>query len=279
MWVFCGGMQRSGSTLQFQVTARLVEEAGLGKRVEWVKPERFPALRDRYASYPRWKVFKNHHCTEEMRSEFERGNALAVYVFRDLRDVCVSAMKKYSMSFDQLWDSGFLDHCLDQFARWTSLPRVLVSRYEEMITDLPGEVERIAEHLGIALGRARCEEIARDHAVERQLDRIEEAKRRGRLQQGFANGPLYDPETMLHTNHFTGGEIGAWSTVLSTEDVALIEDRARNWLAARGYGLSLGTFERTWLKLRSQPKKTGRAAQRMLGRGLTAIRGHRSSRS
>ena len=40
MWIFCCGMERSGSTVQFQISAQLVEDAGLGKRVEWVKAER-----------------------------------------------------------------------------------------------------------------------------------------------------------------------------------------------------------------------------------------------
>ena len=46
MWVFCCGMQRSGSTLQYQIAARLVEQAGLGQRLEWVEPGRFPELRE-----------------------------------------------------------------------------------------------------------------------------------------------------------------------------------------------------------------------------------------
>ena len=30
MWVFCGGMIRSGSTLQYQIAADLVERLGVG---------------------------------------------------------------------------------------------------------------------------------------------------------------------------------------------------------------------------------------------------------
>ncbi|MFQ5632245.1 MAG: sulfotransferase domain-containing protein, partial [bacterium] len=120
MWIFCCGMQRSGSTLQFQITAQLVEEAGLGKRVEWVKHKRFPKLRKKYAAYEGWKVFDNHTCTDAMKEEFHRQNAMGVYVFRDLRDVIVSKIRKYSQSFEQLWNVGFLDNCLQQYHNWTS---------------------------------------------------------------------------------------------------------------------------------------------------------------
>ena len=35
MIIFCAGMYRSGSTLQYQVASELVEKNKLGKRVEW----------------------------------------------------------------------------------------------------------------------------------------------------------------------------------------------------------------------------------------------------
>ena len=271
MWIFCCGMQRSGSTLQFQVTAQLVEEARLGKRVEWVRAERFPELRQKYAEYPGWKVLKHHICTDEMVSEFQRHNARGVYIFRDLRDVVASTMQKYIMTFDQVWASGFLAGCLRQWQKWTSLPQMLVSKYEDMIRDVPGEVERIATHLGVNLAPQRYAQIASEYAVARQLQRIEEAKRTGRLQQGFAD-VLYDPHTNLHTNHIYSGEIGRWKEVLSAEQVALIESKTQLWLAAHGYELTQSPVQRTWLAFRYQRKRATRAIKRRLCQGFTSSR-------
>lgn len=265
MWIFCCGMQRSGSTLQFQITARLVEEAGLGKRVEWVRAEQFPELRQKYADDPGWKVFKHHLCTGEMAAEFYRQNAMGVYSFRDLRDVFVSNMRKYSLSFDQLWDGGFLSQSLFHYQRWTTLPRVLVSKYEDMVADLPGEVERIAAHLGIPCDRQRCEQIAWEYTLERQRERIEDAKRSGRLRQGIAK-VLYDPYTNLHTNHIHAGEIGGWPGILSAAQVALIENQARDWLVAHGYELTQGPLQRTWLKFWYQQKRKAQGIRQRLSR-------------
>jgi len=100
-------MMRAGSTLQFQLTAQLVEEAGLGKRLEWAQPERFLEVRETYADYPGWKVFKVHVCTKPMRLEFKQKNALGLYVFRDVRDVMVSAMRRQGKSFEQLWRENY----------------------------------------------------------------------------------------------------------------------------------------------------------------------------
>jgi hypothetical protein len=271
MWIFCCGMQRSGSTVQFQIAAQLVEEAKLGKRVEWVKAERFPELRQKYAEYPGWKVFKHHICTDEMASEFHQRTAMGVYVYRDLRDVCVSTMHKYSMTFEQLWDSGFLADCLQQFQKWTSLPRMLVSKYEEVVRDLPREVERIATHLGMSLEPQRYEQIAAEYVIAKQMQRIEDAKRAGRLQQGFADA-LFDPHTNLHTNHIHSGEIGSWKEVLSADQIAVIENSAHDWLAMHGYELTQSSLYRTWLTFRYQQKRTTQAVMRKLCDGVTLIR-------
>lgn len=200
MWVFCGGMVRSGSTLQFQITVRLVEEAGAGKQVEWAKPNGFPELQQKYAAYTGYKVFKIHECTDAVISEFHQHNAMGVYVFRDLRDVFVSMMRKESVTFKRLWQAPFLNGCLEQYKKWISLPGVLVSRYEDMMVDLPKEVARIATHLGIQLEPQKYNKIAADYGVERQLERIAAAKESGELQPGargafLTHAPICTPIT------------------------------------------------------------------------------------
>jgi hypothetical protein len=254
MWIFCGGMARSGSTLQFQLTADLVERAGRGTRVEWVPPDEFPRLRERYAGYPGWKVWKSHECTPEMLAEFAAGNARGVYVHRDVRDVVASRMREGGLTFAQLWATGFLDRTLDRFDRWTTLEGVLVSRYGQMVTRLADEVGRIARHLGLAVGPDEQVEVAQQYTVPRQLDRIREAVAGGRLRQSPDGRTSYDPVSNLHPDHIGSGEAGEWRRVLTREELAMIEDRAGKWLVANGYPLALGRWQRAWL--------TGRYARR-----------------
>ena len=249
MWIFCGGMPRSGSTLQFQLTAHLVEHAGLGSRVEWVRPNEFPSLRDKHAAARGWKVFKTHACTPEIRAELEAGNAKGVYVFRDIRDVLVSRMKKAGVAFDHLWEGRFLDRALTGFDAWTSIEAVLVSRYEEMVADVPGEVGRIAAHLGIAVARDECERMASEYTLARQRERIRKAKATGRLQRVPGRGVSYDPVSNLHVDHIRSGRSGEWRTVFARAEVAMIEDRTKEWLVANKYALSLSPWQRVMLKL------------------------------
>lgn len=272
MWVFCCGMQRSGSTLQFQIAAHLAEEAGVGKRVEWMDPERFPELRRKYESDQVWKVFKNHICTDEMAAEFLRQNAVGLYVFRDLRDVVTSVMRKYSMTFDQLLRLRFLEECLDNFQKWTRLPRVLVSKYEDMVADLPQEVGRIAGHLGIPITAEKCKKIAQNYTVERQIERIEEAKKKGKLQKGSARDTFFDPDSNLHVDHIRSGKVKGWEDFLTREQVAVIENKAGDWLIRNGYDLTLSSYRRRWLEVRYQQQRNARAVGRRLNHMLTSIR-------
>jgi len=241
MWIFCGGMPRSGSTVQFQLTAHLVEDARRGARIEWTRPEEFPRVRDGHAARHDWKVFKSHTCTDEMLAEFQTHNAMGVYVFRDVRDVMLSRMRKSGASFETLWQAGFLDRVLNSFDRWTHLEAVLVSRYEEMVTDMAREVRRIAAHLGLSISPEQGERLASEYTVARQRERIRQAAATSRLQH--IARVTYDPVSNLHLDHIRSGQIGEWRTALLREHVAMIEDRARSWLLANGYGLSASGSE------------------------------------
>lgn len=109
MWVFCGGMSRSGSTLQFQLTAHIVESVNLGKRIGWIEPGEFEDLRRRDDVGKEWRVVKTHICTPSMIEEFEAGRAKGIYVFRDIRAVVVSAMRQFSKTYDTLINERFVD--------------------------------------------------------------------------------------------------------------------------------------------------------------------------
>lgn len=235
VWVFCGGMSRAGSTLQFQLTAHLVEASGRGKRVEWVPAHEFQELRDRYAGQPGWKVFKSHTCTPEIRAELDAG-ARGVYVFRDVRDVVVSRMRKQNQTADQLCKEGVVDRLLAGFERWTSSPGVLVSRYEQMVADLPAEVERIAGHLGIPMDGKACADLAAQYAIDTQLERIAQAQATGRTVQ--RDGVRYDPVSNLHIDHIRSGKSGEWRDALTETQIAMIEQMAGDWLQQHGYPLS-----------------------------------------
>jgi hypothetical protein len=238
MWVFCCGMPRSGSTLQFQITAKLVEDSGLGKRVEWCLPKDFPRLRNKYSNYKKMKVFKSHVATDEIIEEFVKHNAVGVYIFRDIRDVVVSHMRKYLTDFREILKIKFINKWINNYYKWINLDKVLVSKYETVFSDLAAEVKRISNHLGLVLNEQQCLEIAAEFALSKQLDRIEKFKTTLSPQDLNENGVKYDPHSLLHTDHIHSGKIGAWKEYLTEKEVQIIERKAEKWLETNGYQLS-----------------------------------------
>jgi hypothetical protein len=228
-------MIRSGSTLQFQIASELVERHGMGRRVEYVPESEFQALAARHGNSPGFKVFKAHQCTPDL-AELCREHALAIYSYRDLRDVAVSAMRKFGFSFNQLLENRWLDQAVADGERWVRVPRVLVTRYEDLVLDLSLEVRRIAEFIGIELLPMEDKEIARDLSMDKQRARIADAMPD---LAGTAPASLiaYDPTSLLHHNHIHEGEVGGWRA-LPADDLRELENRFGQWLVTHGYLLS-----------------------------------------
>jgi hypothetical protein len=229
MWVICGGMPRSGSTVQFQIAARIVESANAGTRVEWVNPNDFVRLREKYAGFHGMKVFKTHTLIDEIRREFDKNNAIGLYIYRDLRDVFVSSMVKESSDFSTVWKSGFLDRCTESFNAWTNLPGILVSRYEDVVLNLGTEVTHIANRLSIELSKEQVADIAEDYSIEKQKERMIRVKNMEKI---------FDESELLHSNHIASGNTGQWRERLSALQVFRIELKVGWWLRKYGYDLS-----------------------------------------
>ncbi|MBD2091547.1 sulfotransferase domain-containing protein [Microcoleus sp. FACHB-1515] len=233
MWVFCCGMFRSASTLQFQITSQLVQESGRGIQVGWIDAKRFAEVRSHYTD-DGYKVIKVHLCPEAIQAEFAAGNALGIYIHRDIRDVYASMMKQRQKSFDFLWNEGFLDTCLESYQTWTQLPNVLISEYAQVMADLPREVDRIAQHLKIDITPDRTCSIAAAHSIAAQKERITQ------FRQQLLQTPLnpsdhreivdyHDEATLLHMNHIDSAKIDRWKDDLTAEQVDRIEAKVREW--------------------------------------------------
>jgi hypothetical protein len=232
-------MYRSASTLQFQIAARLVKDARLGQQVGWIDAKRFAEVQREWKEFNGLKVAKVHTYTAAIAAEFHNKNAAGIYTFRDLRDVYASSMKQRQKTFDFLWNEGFIDNCLENYKHWTSLPNVLISRYEEIITNLSVEVRRIAQHLNISVTLKQCQAIANELSLKPQLERIQQFK------ETLLKTPLnpedhreivdyHDEATLLHMNHIDSAKVGRWKGDLIPQQVEMIENHVHDWCIKRG---------------------------------------------
>lgn len=196
-----------------------------------------------YTSCSDLKIVKVHRFTGSMGLEFAQDHAIGIYTFRDIRDVYVSMMHHQQKPFDDIWNwhgRDFIKTCLDNYKKWTKLPRVLVSKYEEIVEDLPKEVKRIAKHLDINLDSIECQKIAADYVVEIQQERVKQF--RDKLLQMPLNPEgsreivdYHDEDNLLHVNHIDSAKVGRWKEDLSAKEVALIENKVKDWCRSNEY--------------------------------------------
>jgi FkbM family methyltransferase len=218
------------------MTAELVERCGAGRRVGFIKPDGFAALRDKHADEPGLKVVKCHKLAPEMVAIFERGEALAIHCYRDIRAALVSLMRFRQRSFDDAFPNfvnGYLRHC----RMWCDLGEaVMSSRYEDFVEDLEPELRRIADFLGLRPPRKAVRELADELSLPKQRERME-AFRKAK-DSGNADASPHDPQSLLHANHIsTAVTSEKWRSQLEPAQVVGVEQIAGRWLIEHGYEL------------------------------------------
>lgn len=243
MHIFCSGMYRACSTWQYEVVGHLLDHH-VGQPVtrlgymdgsdygEWVRRNR--------AAASGWVVLKSHDRHPAFKRALARGEALAVYAYRDLRDVVDSMRHKMGLSFDRLVDQGLVHRILSNDRFWTSRGRVVVQRYEEIVREPERAVAELASHLGFSLECGEARAIAAEFSLEANRRRTEAMRDRlvaiGLDLSDPAHQQRYDPSTLLHWNHLRMGQTGGWRETLGPAELALIDRMGgRSWLARRGY--------------------------------------------
>jgi|694.fasta_scaffold32981_2 hypothetical protein len=244
MWIFCGGMFRSGSTVQFQIASHLAEHFGRGERLTWRNAEDFAAVRAECPADGRLRVFKAHHLSAAIRAELAETGGLVITTHRDIRDVVASAIRKNGWSFRHIWKHRMLARWTGRFDEWAALPGALVSRYDHLVADLGAEAVRIGRLIGVDVSADLAATIAKAYAVERQQERAADVRvRRDRRQLATK----YDAHSLLHHNHITSGEVGGYRRVLRPAEIRLVEAECGEWMRRWGYppaDVDLGLLDR-----------------------------------
>jgi sulfotransferase family protein len=237
MFVFCVGMFRSCSTWQYEVASHLVAKHRGGRAIGYVPGDQFAAHDDRAST--EWRVLKAHDPHELFSAALAENRALAVYSYRDLRDVAYSHMYKFAISFEEFLEQRWLEHILASDRAWRTHPRLIAQRYEELVFAPARGVADLAAHLGIVLARGEAEQVAAEYSFQANLERTREISRRFREEQvdlaDRANVLSCDPNTLLHWNHMRDGKVGGWRQQASAEERAILAHHCGEWLIENGY--------------------------------------------
>ena len=220
-------MIHSGSTLQYKIAASLLESRGLGRRWVYCPPKELEAKLCGKQVEAMGGAVKIHTITPTVDSLLRTGRAKALYSFRDLRDVTVSAMRAFRLEWPAFKADRYLEHALATELQLLERPGVLVQKYETVIRDLPTAITQIARHLGITLAAGEMKKLAHAYSLTKQRQRLAGWRRFD------ATGQRVHPPEL----HIKEGEIGAWPRELNSAIASEITIRYSDWLVSHGYPL------------------------------------------
>jgi len=241
--VICCGMYRACSTWQYDVIAHLVEQYFDGTRLGYLTAEQYTALLRKGAPENRQttrcpRVLKSHEGDRVFARSLAAGRAVAVYAYRDVRDVVFSLMHKRRLSFEQLLRQGMIHQILANDRFWSGCPGVLIQRYEDLLSEPAEGVLALARHIGLDLNPAEAERIAGRYS--RESNRARTAALRQRLHQAgvdldsTANAQICDATTLLHWNHMRDPN-AYWRSEATDEHEAILDRLCGRWLIDHGY--------------------------------------------
>ena len=232
MYVICAGMARSGSTLQYNITSEILSRSGRGKASGLMGDAE---IRPQLAESRELYVIKHHYLDDGVKTVLSLAPAKVIYSRRDLRDVFVSDRKISGSMRSPRQIRQFTETLMDSDLAWRSLPDIYMSRYEDFVDDIEGEVRGIAAYLSVPLSPHDVGEVAEKFSIENQRKRIGKFSEETLEDSGY--GP-YDKSTQLHKGHIQSARPGRYLTELGAVERAHIEFVASNWLQANGYPLS-----------------------------------------
>ena len=255
MIVLSAGMQKAGTGWYWNMTNELLMAAGYPDAREIREKYRLhsllttincnvPVLRnrvvmalDRISAEGNTFVIKTHRRPSKLvRKLIAQGRFKATYIYRDLRDVIVSALDRGRVMREtgQLRGRHFYIGPQKSFAKyhtvraailwarfrllpvwraWTHCDGVLLTRYEDLHADTHGQLRRLADYLDLDVS-------------EKQIEAIVAAYDRGRMKADISSaGHL----------HFNKGVTGRFKEVLSQEHQELCRRRLGRYLELMGY--------------------------------------------
>lgn len=208
---------------------------------EQVDEEKKPIF-EQWGDDDQYHVIKMHGIDPVIMEMVSRGKARILYIYRDIRDVAVSAKSIFHLN-DENELLRALDTSLETFNKLKSVNGILWQRYESVMADLPGAVKELAKYANIQVAEEVINDIANSCSMENVV--LDSKYQRmtafswilrivSKLRLISKN---YDSDKLLHPGHISKnkGAVGQWRTELNAHEISTITERYKTWLQDEGY--------------------------------------------
>ena len=244
MLAVCCGMIRSGSTLQYNLVKNVLEVSKQGQGEGFFSRKKLASMDETLSSWDqdtKWHVIKTHEPPPDWENDAGRRHYRYFYIYRDLRDVAVSAKNKFGWEDEELLSA--LDRAIGVFNHMHSFDNVLWQKYEDVINTSSAAVNEIGSSFGLSLSSEVVNSIADQCSLERTEKIIANLKnslifkiaKSLKLAKFFFK--QYDSSTLLHGDHISSnrGAPGTWKTNLSADEIDKIQEIHKDWFRTNGY--------------------------------------------
>tara|TARA_Y100000588_G_scaffold117644_3_gene128792 strand:+ start:932 stop:1558 length:627 start_codon:yes stop_codon:yes gene_type:complete len=206
----CCGLQRSGSTAQFNIVRHLFSIKGVQPYTSFITGYN---QNDKSLVH----IIKSHIVPPLLLQQMDEKRPTGIELLtthRDIRDAAASAVRMGWAPNNQ----NIANYAKEILARYKPSARHAIHnmRYEDFQSNPGNTVQDIATALDIELSAQENTAI---------LDHLETGNDSDKL----------DNETLLHPNHCGTGEIGTYKEQLSQEAITAIEDNCGDWLREHNY--------------------------------------------
>jgi hypothetical protein len=246
MIVLSAGMQKSGSGWYFNLTNDLLVAAGhqdvrvLRGRFRLQRLMKHHNCNIGRPILPRLAVLTSLHLmgntyvvkthsrpTPSLQALISLGVARVAYIYRDPRDAAISAydhgcrlrQEGETQTFARLktMESAILNarNWVETWEQWMACRGILTTRYEDLLTDPAGELQRLAHYLSIELSTEELQPIIARYQMNKSSESQDSNVRR--------------------SLHFHKGVVGRFRDVLSADEIALCQEVFGDYLEKMGY--------------------------------------------
>ena len=264
MLVLANGMQRSGSTAQYNVLRLLIERTETGAAHGVISPKRASSGDLGTSQLRAWAedrdihLAKTHIAYPHLPMMLDEGRTKVAYIYRDLRDAAVS--RQVAFGDRGQWLFTALDRTVQHY--WTLRElrdqhpdAFLWQTYHQVVQDLSGAVREAAEFLEVSPGEAVLDEITEACSLEaskRQCDHLrqqlnatvkairdKDPKQAAEFLRLLGRGAdpgvieVADKQSFMSYNHVSHNEgaIGVWRTRLDEKTLHELQERYGDWFA------------------------------------------------
>ena len=224
--VVCG-MQRSGSTLLFNIVNEVIAK-GQSQRDTFF--EREILYKKLLESEQSAVVKKNHTYLPLVARRVKKGLSVGFFTHRDIRDVIVSSIQKgWVENVDDWIEDGRIRYMANNALLYAQTPNMCVISYHQLMNHKVEVINEVAKKLSLTLGPEDIDDIYQKTSIKntkKRLTEIPQEKKR-----------LFTDQ--LHKNHIADGKSGKWQEHLTNRQAATVTELTKDFITYFGYDLSI----------------------------------------